>query len=207
MSQYRILHINSMTNAVIPSQNRPRMSPEERQAQLLAVAITIYGRMGVERAGHGDVAKLAGVSTATVFNYFPTRDALTDAVLNAVKSHVRDSFDSTASVPTGTPRLLALAATFKTLIDNQPDIVKVLLNWSVSFGVETRPRFLEFQEETLNLLHDAISDDARDGHKGERANARIIFGAATTLAMMKLDGSAPETIATFIERVVNIISD
>ena len=207
MSQHEIRHMVFMNNTVIQSQNRPRMSPEERQAQLLAVAITIYGRMGVERAGHGDVAKLAGVSTATVFNYFPTREALTDAVLKAVKSHVRDSFDSTASIATGTPRLLALAATFHALIDNHADIVKVLLNWSVSFGVDIRPRFLEFQEETLNMLHDAINDNQREGHKGERADARIIFGAATTLAMMKLDDSSPETIAKFIQRVIDIIGD
>ena len=138
-----------MTNAIIPSANRPRMSPTERQAQLLVVAITIYGRMGVERAGHGDVAKLAGVSTATVFNYFPTREVLTDAVLDAVKASVLDNFEKTAPELTGRPRLMALASAFNTLIDTQPDIVKVLLNWSVSFGTDTRPRFMEFQEEVL----------------------------------------------------------
>ena len=207
MSQRQISHINFMTNAIIPSANRPRMSPTERQAQLLVVAITIYGRMGVERAGHGDVAKLAGVSTATVFNYFPTREVLTDAVLDAVKASVLDNFEKTAPELTGRPRLMALASAFNTLIDTQPDIVKVLLNWSVSFGTDTRPRFMEFQEEVLNRLYAATTDSAREGHKGERADARIIFGAATTLAMMKLDDSAPETIAKFTQRVIDIIGD
>ena len=95
MRQQQISHIDLMNHAVVPSQNRSRMSPQERQSQLLTVAITVYARMGVERAGHGDVAKLAGVSTATVFNYFPTREALTTAVLRAVKSHVEEAVSYT----------------------------------------------------------------------------------------------------------------
>lgn len=196
-----------MNNVLIPSQNRPRMSPQDRQSQLLAVAITVYARMGVERAGHGDIAKLAGVSTATVFNYFPTREALTHAVLNAVKSHVRSVFESAPDTKAGRPKILALAAAFNAMIESHVDIIKVLLNWSVSFGTETRPGFLEFQNELLNLLHDAKTDKARDGHKGERADARIMLGASITLAMMKLDNSSPETIAKFIDRVVHIIDD
>lgn len=190
----------------IRSSSRTRLSPEARQEQLLGSAVACYARMGVERAGHGDVAKHAGVSTATVFNYFPTREALTDAVLGRVKQVVEDVFDADAKTNPvhGRPKLLSLAMRFGAMIDDYPNVVRVLLNWSVSFGDVRRPDYLAFQEDVLNQIHASMTAKPRDGHAGERAEARIIYGAATSFAMMKLDNSAPETLAKFISRVADI---
>lgn len=190
----------------IRATGRTRLSPEARQAQLLGSAIASYARMGVERAGHGDVAKHAAVSTATVFNYFPTREALTDAVLGEVKTIVDDVFaQDAAENPThGRAKLLSLAMRFSRVIDDHPNVVRVLLNWSVSFGDERRPDYLAFQDAVLNQIHAAMNGKARDGHAGERAEARIIYGAATSFAMMKLDNSSAETLAKFISRVADI---
>lgn len=197
------------SSLTIRSGGRTRLSPEARQEQLLGSAVACYARMGVERAGHGDVAKHAGVSTATVFNYFATREALTDAVLGRVKQVVDDVFDADdADAKTnpvhGRPKLLSLAMRFGAVIDDYPNVVRVLLNWSVSFGDERRPDYLAFQDDVLNQIHAAMSTKPRDGHAGERAEARIIYGAATSFAMMKLDNSAPETLAKFISRVADI---
>lgn len=205
-------HITAMTeqpenDLVIRSNARTRLSPEARQAQLLGAAIACYARMGVERAGHGDVAKHAGVSTATVFNYFPTRDVLTDAVLDAVRNTMHDVFAQDRKTHDdihGRERLLSLAIKFSAVIDDFPNIIRVMLNWSVSFGDERRPDYLDFQEDLLNEIHEALTGQPRDGHAGERAEARIIYGAATSYAMMKLDNTAPETLAKFIARVADI---
>jgi len=69
-----------------------RLTPEARRKQLMDAAIACYGEMGVERAGHGDIAKRVGVSTATVFNYFGTRESLTEAVFENVYDVFRDMF-------------------------------------------------------------------------------------------------------------------
>ena len=69
-----------------------RMPAHERRAELTRQALVSYLEMGLGRAGHGDVARRASVSTGTVFNYFPTREALTEAVLERVGSIVRSLF-------------------------------------------------------------------------------------------------------------------
>ena len=63
---------------------RTRLSPDERNRQLMAHAIAVFARRGLGRAGHAEIAERAGVSVATVFNYFNTREDLVDAVLTEI---------------------------------------------------------------------------------------------------------------------------
>ena len=57
----------------ITKKPRTRLSPEKRKQQLLDYSIEVFSRRGIGRAGHADIAEMANVSVATVFNYFPTR--------------------------------------------------------------------------------------------------------------------------------------
>ena len=40
--------------------------------------VEVFARRGIGRGGHADIAEIAQVSVATVFNYFPTREDLVD---------------------------------------------------------------------------------------------------------------------------------
>ena len=68
----------------ITKKPRTRLSPEKRKQQLLDYSIEVFSRRGIGRAGHADIADMANVSVATVFNYFPTREALVEQVLMEV---------------------------------------------------------------------------------------------------------------------------
>ena len=190
---------------------RRRLSPDDRKAQLLKAAISCYARMGVERAGHGDIAKLSAVSTATVFNYYPTRDTLTNAVLRHIEQEVLSVFDTPQNPQTldmtARSKILLLALKIDQIITQRPDVIKVLLNWSVSFGENIRPQFLAFQDNIINKIHTIIKGHEPFGNPGERAEARIIVGAALTYIMMKLDNSDAETLKTFVTRLTHLIPE
>lgn len=179
-----------------------RLSPEARRKQLIVAAIACYGELGVERAGHGDIAKRVHVSTATVFNYFGTRESLTESVFAAVYDAFKDMF-STMPNPGETPEqhIQNLAVTYTFLIDQHPDILKVVLNWSASFGASVRPQYLDFQDWVLDgiqkRLHQANAD---------RSDARIILAAAYTYAAMKLDNTPDEVMARFVARIIKAIA-
>jgi AcrR family transcriptional regulator len=72
------------TNARPPAPLRRRLSPGARRAELMACALAVFARRGLGEARHAEIAAEAGVSVATVFVYFPTREALVDAVLDEV---------------------------------------------------------------------------------------------------------------------------
>lgn len=179
---------------------KKRLSPADRRAQLLRCAVKAYAEMGVERAGHGDVAKLAKVSTATVFNYFPTRKDLTDVVLDYVSALTQTMFSDLPKGGTVQSRILELAVRYNHMIEQDSDAAKVQLNWSVSFGPDVRPAYLAFQDRVLTQLQNVIS-----GSSDERSDARIIYGAATTYAMMKFDRSPEDTLRRFVKRVAETI--
>lgn len=68
----------------IAKRPRTRLSPLKRKQQLMEIALEVFARRGIGRGGHADIAEIAQVSVATVFNYFPTREDLVDEVLNHV---------------------------------------------------------------------------------------------------------------------------
>ncbi|MGJ8564456.1 MAG: TetR/AcrR family transcriptional regulator [Alphaproteobacteria bacterium] len=180
---------------------RLRLDPEERRAQLLECAVKAYALSGVGRAGHGDVAKLAGVSTGTVFNYFPTREALTDAVLEFIRGHFRTLLSSLPdSVITASDYVRYMATAYDGLTEAHPDITKVLLNWSVTFSPAIRPQFLAFQNEILVTITDSLP-----GVKADQFGVRMILASSNMLGQMKLDNTDPETIQKFVDRVADAI--
>jgi len=54
---------------------------EERRARLLEAARAVVLRFGYRKAGLEDVAREAGVSRATVYNYFPNKEMLFRAIV------------------------------------------------------------------------------------------------------------------------------
>jgi DNA-binding transcriptional regulator YbjK len=85
-----------------------------RRAQILDAAIAVLGRQGVRGVTHRAVDAAAGVPLGTTSNYFRTRDALLDAVVDRFVERERAAFDDLASAaPPTTPQgLAALLAAF-----------------------------------------------------------------------------------------------
>ncbi len=181
------------------SSTRQRLSPEDRRKQLIELAMQVFAKDGLERAGHGDIAKLAGVSTATVFNYFPTREDLVEAVLEHIRAQVRGMF---ALMGDGMMGVRVLVAGFDHLITTQPDLIKTFLRWSVAFGDTNRAAFLAFQEELLNEISARLKQPQKD-----RSEARIILGAADMYALMKLDNTPEDIIARFVDRLLSVLGE
>lgn len=181
--------------------SRKRLSPDARRAQLLDTAMTVFAEMGLERAGHGDIAKRAGVSTPTVFNYFPTRDALVRAVLSQIERLIDGLFAQTPpDSDTAEDRILAMAAGYAQLVRDHPDVAKTFLKWEVSFDPDIRPLYLDFQERNLDRL-EAYVPDGPD----RRTEARILYGSANMLATMGFDGTDPAVIQNYIRRLAAML--
>jgi len=75
------------------------------------------------------------------------------------------------------------------MVETYPDVLKVTLNWSSSFGDSVRPQYLDFQERLPEGQPD-FSD------------ARIILATAYSYARMKLDNTPEEVLERFVRRIV-----
>ncbi len=63
---------------------RTRLTPHKRKEALLEQSMMVFATQGIGRGAHSEVAQAAGVSVATVFNYFQSREDLLDQVLQQV---------------------------------------------------------------------------------------------------------------------------
>ncbi|MCC7076600.1 MAG: TetR/AcrR family transcriptional regulator [Acidimicrobiia bacterium] len=75
-----------------------RTRPDDRLAQIGEAAITVFSKLGYRRTQVADIAKEAGVSSGTIYNYVTGKDALFELALDC-------SFeDAPAGPETGLPR-------------------------------------------------------------------------------------------------------
>jgi len=180
---------------------RSRYSPEKRREQLINVGIETCADMGIERAGHGDIAKRAEVSTATVFNYFPTKDILMDEILTEIRARIMFMFDNLPkNSRTAREQLLVLYSGYQQMILEEPFTIKTYLVWSVSFNPDLRPRYLEIQ----NLIIERIIETLPEGMKLQ-ADALIVYNAANLIAVMIYDNQPAEVLQSFITRLMNAL--
>ena len=76
-----------------------RVSSWDRQAILIAAAISLFAARGFRGTTTKEIAKAAGVSEALVFKYFPTKRALYAAIL-AEKANLSALLEAVEEVAT-----------------------------------------------------------------------------------------------------------
>ena len=138
----------------IVKKTRTRLSPEKRKQQLLDFALDVFARRGIGRAGHADIAEMANVSVATVFNYFPTREALVEEVLLQVENRFSlllaeclDEQDKTLHA-----RLRCISYTLIDAVIEQQDWLKVWFEWSTSVRDDIWPQFISGNKKSLKRI-------------------------------------------------------
>lgn len=185
---------------------RTRLSPEHRRKQLLAAAIDLFAEKGFGEAKHADVARRVGVSTAATFVYFPTREALLDAVVEEICSFYLNLFDGIEGIKGGAGAILrVLAAQSADIVDSHRNYAVVQLGWAARFDPEMRGRYLAFQEEVLSKLSEILWASEDNISRENRDDARILMSASQALALMKLDGEPEEKLARFTDHTINVV--
>ncbi|MBA5762168.1 TetR/AcrR family transcriptional regulator [Vibrio sp. 404] len=127
----------------IAKRPRTRLSPKKRKQQLMDISLEVFARRGIGRGGHADIAEIAQVSVATVFNYFPTREDLVDDVLNYVvrqfSNFLSDNIDLDLHAK---ENLENITGAMLDLIAEDSHWLKVWFEWSASTRDEVWPLFV-----------------------------------------------------------------
>lgn len=186
---------------------RRRLSPEARRAQLLDCALTAFAEHGLGRANHGRVASTAGVSVPTVFHYFPSREALADAVL----SRIEDFFTDLALQVHGRTApvadlLVSHGFAFLEAAEKNPAYIRVWLDWSTAIREHYWPRYLAFQERLVEIVAGTVARGVRDGEIPAQVvpevAARLFVGNAHMAAVMKFAPDAGIDLKLHVRQAV-----
>ena len=66
--------------AVFDPNRKHNIRGEQRQQELLRAAAAVFGRLGYHQATTNAIAKEAGVSPATLYQFFPNKEAIASAL-------------------------------------------------------------------------------------------------------------------------------
>src|SRR5271170_2004275 len=106
------------------------------RAGLLSAARELFARQGVAATTMDDIARLAAVSRATAFNYFPSKHLLLAGLVREMEArflHIMDTqFDQPGSAA---ERIAALFSWTATKVEETPELSRVLIGASeTTFG-------------------------------------------------------------------------
>ncbi|QIL85074.1 TetR/AcrR family transcriptional regulator [Vibrio sp. HDW18] len=153
----------------IEKPQRTRLAPHKRKLQLMEIALEVFAKRGIGRAGHADIAEIAQVSVATVFNYFPTREDLVDDVLNFVvqqySNFLTDHIDLDLDVKSN---LQSLCKQMVQLAITDCHWLKVLFEWSTSTREEVWPLFVATNRTNQLLIKNMFSKAMQRGELCEK---------------------------------------
>lgn len=197
-----------VTRSSTPRSQPRRLAPAIRRRQLLDCALAVFARRGIGEGRHAEVAREAGTSVPTVFNYFPTREALVLGVLDEVGRFILDDIlrpIQREDVPA--PQvLLDSALAFAQAVGEHPDYARVWLDWSTAVRDDVWARYLVFQDQVFAMFAATTERGKRAGDLPAALDVddavRLLVGSAHMIAQMQMSGAAPERVRHFIESIV-----
>lgn len=142
---------------------------------------------------------------ATVFVYFPTRDALVEAVLDEVARFILEEVVKPvhARVEPAPETIRQTALAFAQSIDTHPDHARVWLDWSTALRESVWPRYLEFLGRVIDVFARTIRRGQREGTIDAGLDvedtAHLIVGSAHMIAQMKFSHRDPDRVEHFID--------
>lgn len=174
----------------------PKWRAERRSRILQAAALLLRGRDPV--ALHMDaVAAEAGVGKATLYRYFPSKDALLLAVLDAGLGELAARLDDRAGIADPAARLLAMIEEITSVTGDQLACLRLVDGQQRGLTEQWRRLFRRHRAAIVGALRGALAEGAASGRLRpvdlEVAPSMIVGMVRGSLAPVLHDGTSTVT--------------
>jgi len=153
-------------------------SPEPTDARILDFAAEHIRQHGIERTTVVAIAREAAMSHGNVYRYFPSKEALVDAVtaqwLKPIETGLRDICDGPDPAFDKLERMLsAVQRAYRNKFEADPRIFALFIEASVEGRGVARKHRLKLQSEVRSVLEDGMASGAFPAHDIRRALALV----------------------------------
>jgi len=153
-------------------------SSEPTDARILEFAAEHIRRHGLERTTVVAIAREAAMSHGNVYRYFPSKEALVDAVtqqwLKPIESGLRDICDGPDPAFDKLERILsAVHRAYRNKLETDPGIFDLFIDASIQGRGVARKHRLKLQSEVRSVLEDGMASGAFPAHDIRRALALV----------------------------------
>ena len=161
-------------------------------------------------ARHAEIAERAGVAVSTVFAYFETREALVDAVLEAVANFFIEHAEGVHGQEKNCVEILRdVGDAFVSFLENRRSYAIVWLEWGSAVRQDVWPRYRAFTAHIVAITKRALERGQAEGVIATGADteglARLFASSSQSIARLQLSDVDPETIARFQHTVLRAI--
>jgi len=185
-----------------PRAQRRRLEQEQRRADVVRAASSIFGEKGYEGAQIAEIAAAAEVSLASLYALFEGKEQLYQAVIEVAAVSIREIvFDKIEPVPDPAERLLTLVDSLFDCFEQNRDLLRIYtrstggLPWRMrsSLGDSAVTIFQNFIDWVAELAHDAQKAGYLRGLDPE-AFALTLVGSVTTTAAFAIERAPGQSL-------------
>lgn len=186
-----------MEHAVSPRARRRAAELARRREDILAAAAEVFAERGFHEAQIAEIASRAEVSRATLYDLFPSKEALYVEVILGAAREVRERVQARAAAAAGPgQRLLAVLEALFECFQEKEALLRIYaratqgdaLRIGPEFGEEAARVFREFSDWVVGFAAEAGRGGALR-HLDPEAVAATLIGGATVLATRAVEGS------------------
>jgi len=144
---------------------RERVSAPERRQLIIQAALTLFSQKGFRGTTTREIAREAGVSEATIFKHFATKETLYSAIIDAKAraEEVLAAASQAAAARDDAGVLTAVATTILSRVEKDPAFMRLLL-YSALEGHALSEMFFSNQVRRTHLfLADYIASRIQEG--------------------------------------------
>ena len=127
------MNVHSFSSKGNMVSTRKKLTPEQREAQILEAALAVFSRKGFDKATVPDIAREAGIAVGTIYNYFPSKR---DVLVTIINKYVMEPFNELVNNPPQTGEF---------------GFIKAIMENRLNFGIEGIekfvPLFIEVQRD------------------------------------------------------------
>ena len=156
-----------------------RLRAAQRRAQLLGVARRLFARDGYRGASMEAIAEAAGVTKPVLYQHFPSKRALYDALLETDLGHLTDDLEAAFSQPEGNAeRLRRGFRAYVDFVDGHEDGFRLLFTDLLALDADVQRQVAAFRSWVAERVAAIIAAEAGLAEPRARALAAAIVGMA-----------------------------
>lgn len=150
----------------------PKERTQENQRRIEAAALRLFTTQGFHGTNNREIAQIVGVSTGTIYTYFPSKEAIFATLAQRHRSHLYGWLKTAVADlkdPLSKPSLKKLAAAVESAMDQDPQFFLMLLSDVIEFkNKHFREVFHNVPQQFRDVLGSALHRVRKEpGWQGE----------------------------------------
>ncbi|WP_233269490.1 TetR/AcrR family transcriptional regulator [Alteribacillus sp. YIM 98480] len=154
-----------MAKKKVPSMVKDQQLIQRRREQMVKGAVALFKQKGFHRTTTREIAKEAGFSIGTLYEYIGSKEDVLYLVCDSVYEEVRTRLESLLTNETvGIDRLKQVIQSLFKVMDDMQDEVLVMYQESKSLPKEALPYVLEKENAMTAIIESTVKTCCKEGH-------------------------------------------